>query len=67
MSLEPVRTWVKELRKRGIKTFESRDLPDDLKDRTMIIKAKYAGVIKKSKISEKGPKGSAIRIVWEIT
>lgn len=67
MSLEPVEIWIGELKKRGIKTFEHKDLPDDLKDRTMIIKAKYANVIKKSKIATSGPKGSTIRIVWEIT
>jgi hypothetical protein len=67
MSLEPVKIWIGELKKRGIKTFEHKDLPEDLKDRTMIIKAKYANAIKKSKVTTAGPKGSSIRIVWEIT
>ncbi len=67
MSLEPIEIWIGELKKRGIKTFEHKDLPEDLKDRTMIIKAKYANAIKKSKISTTGPKGSTTRIVWEIT
>lgn len=67
MSREPIDLWVGELKKRGIKTFESKDLPPELKDRTMIIKAKYAGAIKKSRISNKGPKGSTMRIVWEVT
>ena len=66
MSLEPVEIWIGELKKRGIKTFEHKDLPDELKDRTMIIKAKYANAIRKSKISTTGPKGSCIRIVWEV-
>ena len=59
MSLEPVETWIKELKKRGIKTFENRNLPDDLKDRRMIIKAKYADLIRKSDTSPKA-------ILWEI-
>jgi len=67
MSREPIDEWVGELKRRGIKMFESKDLPDDLKDRTMIIKAKYAGAIKKLKISDKGPKGATRRIVWEVT
>ncbi len=67
MSREPIDEWVGELKRRGIKTFESKYLPDDLKDRTMIIKAKYKGVIKKLKISDKGPKGATRSIVWEIT
>lgn len=67
MSLEPVEIWIGELKKRGIKTFEHKDLPDELKDRVMIIKAKYANAIRKSKIATTGPKGSTIRIVWEIT
>lgn len=67
MSLEPIETWIGELKKRGIRTFEHKDLPEELKDRTMIIKAKYANAIKKSKISTEGSKGSTTRIVWEIT
>lgn len=67
MSREPIDEWVCELKKRGIKMFESKDLPDDLKDRTMIIKAKYKGVIKKFKISDKGPKGGTRSIIWEVT
>lgn len=67
MSLEPVEIWIEELKKRGIKTFEHRDLPDELKNRTMIIKAKYANIIRKSKIATTGPKGSTMRTVWEIT
>jgi len=66
MSSEHIELWIAELKKRGIKTFEHRDLPDSLRDRTMIIKAKYAGVIKKSKVSTKGPKSASMRIVWEI-
>src|SRR3990167_4108596 len=34
MSLQPVEIWIGELKKRGIKTFEHKDLPDELKDRT---------------------------------
>ena len=41
--------WKAELKRRGITTFESKDLPEELRDRTMIIKAKYAGVIIKSR------------------
>lgn len=67
MSLEPIDAWIGELKKRGIRTFEHKDLPEDLKDRTMIIKAKYANAIKKSKVTTTGPKGSTIHIVWEIT
>jgi hypothetical protein len=67
MSLEPVEAWIGELKKRGIRTFEHRDLPDDLKSRPMIIKAKYANAIKKSKIVASGSKGSTMRTVWEIT
>jgi hypothetical protein len=67
MSLEPIDAWIGELKKRGIKTFEHKDLPEDLKDRTMIIKAKYANAIKKFKETTTGPKGSTIHIVWEIT
>jgi hypothetical protein len=67
MSLEPIEIWIGELKKRGIRTFEHKDLPEDLKDRTMIIKAKYANAIKKSKISTAGPNGLTTRIVWEIT
>jgi hypothetical protein len=67
MSLEPVDIWIGELKKRGIKTFEHKDLPEDLKDRVMIIKAKYANAIKKSRIATSGPKGSTMRAVWEIT
>jgi hypothetical protein len=67
MSLEPVEAWIEELKKRGIKTFEHRDLPNDLKNRSMIIKAKYANKIKKSRIATTGSKGSTIRIVWEVT
>ncbi len=66
MSKEPLEKWVKELKKRGIKTFESKNLPDDLRDRTMIIRAKYANIIKKSRISTDGPKGSTMRTVWEL-
>jgi hypothetical protein len=66
MSLEPVEVWIGELKKRGIRTFEHKDLPEDLKDRVMIIKAKYANAIRKSKVSTSGPKGSSVRIVWEI-
>ncbi len=66
MSLEPVREWIEELKKRGIKTFEHKDLPDDLKSRSMIIKAKYANVIRKSRVATSGNKGSTMRIVWEI-
>ncbi len=66
MSLEPVKIWIGELKKRGIKTFEHKDLPDDLKNRTMIIKAKYANAIRKSSVSRSGSKGSTIRIVWEV-
>lgn len=58
--MEIIDAWVEELKKRGIKTFESRDLPDDLRDRTMIIRAKYAGVIRKSKRSNSV-------VVWEVT
>ena len=67
MSREPIDEWVGELKKRGIKTFESKNLPADLKDRTMIIKAKYKGVIKKCRISDEGPKGATRRIIWEVT
>lgn len=67
MSREHIDEWVGELKKRGIRTFESKNLPDDLKDRTMIIKAKYKGVIKKCRISDEGPKGGTRRIIWEIT
>lgn len=65
MSIESIEIWIEELKKRGIKTFEHKDLPDELKDRTMIIKAKYANAIKKTKVVT-GPKG-ATRILWEIT
>lgn len=67
MRLEPVDLWIGELKKRGIRTFEHKDLPEELKDRTMIIRAKYANAIKKSKVTTAGPKGSTVRIVWEIT
>lgn len=67
MSKEPLEKWAEELKKMGIKTFESKDLPEKYRDRTMIIRAKYAGIIKKSRISTNGPKGSTIRNVWEIT
>lgn len=63
MSLAHIETWVEELKKRGIKTFEHKDLPESLRDRTMIIKAKYAGVIRKCKIAMKGSRHT----VWEIT
>ena len=58
MRKENIELWVGELKKRGIKTFASKDLPE-LRDRTMIIKAKYAGVITKYKRSNS-------RITWEI-
>lgn len=61
MRMEPIDEWIEELKKRGIKTFENRDLPEGLRDRTMIIKAKYAGVIKKSKRLNNS------RVIWEIT
>lgn len=51
MSLESVEIWVEQLKKRGIKTFESKDLPEELRDRTMIIRAKYAGAIIKVRTS----------------
>ncbi len=63
MSKEPLEKWAEELKKRGLKTFESKNLPDDLRDRTMIIKAKYADIIRKIGIS-KGPKKATI---WEVT
>ncbi len=66
MGSECIEKWSQKLKDRGIKTFESKDLPDDLRDRTMIIRAKHAGFIKKSKISNKGSKGSTIRIEWEV-
>ena len=66
MSKEPLEKWAAELKKRGIKTFESKNLPDDLRHRPTIIKAKYAGIIKKTRISKDGPKGSTIRNVWEV-
>jgi hypothetical protein len=66
MSLEPVDIWIEELKKRGIRTFEHKNLPEDLKDRVMIIKAKYANVIKKSRIATSGSKGSTKHTVWEI-
>jgi hypothetical protein len=64
MTLESVEVWIGELKKRGIKTFEHKDLPEDLKDRRMIIKAKYADAIKKNKVVT-GPKGET-HILWEI-
>lgn len=58
--MEVIEEWIEELKKRGIKTFENKELPDDLRDRTMIIKAKYAGVIRKrSKTLDN-------HIVWEV-
>ena len=59
MRMDNIELWVGELKKRGIKTFASKDLPEELRDRTMIIKAKYAGVITKYKRSNS-------RITWEI-
>ena len=66
MRLEPIEAWIEELKKRGIKTFESKDLPIELRDRTMIIKAKYAGVIRKTRRAIKKSKGETTNMVWEI-
>ena len=60
MRLEDIDTWIEELKKRGITKFENKDLPEELRCRTMIIKAKYAGVIKKVNKSRDSTK-------WEIT
>lgn len=60
MSTEPIDEWIEELKKRGIKTFANSDLPNDLRDRTMIIRAKYTGaIIKRSKRPDS-------RVVWEV-
>ncbi len=47
MGSECIEKWSQKLKDRGIKTFESKDLPDDLRDRTMIIRKKHAFSIKK--------------------
>lgn len=61
MGMEPIEEWIEELKKRGIRTFVNKELSDDLRDRTMIIKAKYAGVIRKRSKKLGNP------VVWEVT
>lgn len=41
------RQWLKELKKKGIKEFEFKNLPEDLKIKRRIHECSYAGLIKK--------------------
>lgn len=44
--------WIRKLDDRGIKEFEFRDLPDDLRPRRGLQKAKDLGLIKSIKITK---------------
>jgi len=58
-SVTYVNKWIQELKKRRIREFQFKDLPDDLKNIGAIRKAKVVG-----KIREKKKIGSTI--VWKI-
>lgn len=54
-----VNDWIAELKKRGIKKFQFKELPEDLKNIGAVRKAKVLG-----KIKEKQKIGSTI--VWKV-
>lgn len=46
-TVKEVKEWISELKKRGIKEFKIKDLPEDIKMRHMIRKANIIGLLEK--------------------
>lgn len=61
MSSNDAKEWIQKLKNKGIKTFENSELPVELKgSRAVIIKAKYADLIRKNRKSSHGMKWDII-------
>lgn len=59
-TVKEVKEWISELKKRGIKEFKIKDLPEDIQMRHMIRKANIIGLL------EKVSKDKENCIIWRV-
>lgn len=59
-TVKEIKKWILELKKRKIKEFKFQDLPEDLKIRRMIRKAKFIGLLAKVRKDHKN------HIIWRV-
>jgi len=60
-SVKDVEEWLNVIKQEGFKSFKFKDLPENIRDKNILWKAKSLGLIRKTRISREQV------VIWEIS